>query len=99
PYRDLHSFPTRRSSDLYMGLDKPSEQILVGDDNCATRTPAKASLEDPRPSKYRFSAVLVLLAIIVLASFTQGRKATADAKSTDPDRKSTRLNSSHLVIS
>ena len=67
-----------------MEPDKPSEKILAVDNNCATRTPAKASLEDKRPGKYQFSAALILLAIIVLTSFTQGRKATAEVKSTDP---------------
>ena len=67
-----------------MEPDKPSETILAVDDNCATRTPEKASLENKRPGKYQFSAALVLLAIIVLASLTQGRKAAAEAKSTDP---------------
>src|SRR5205807_8991524 len=71
PHRDLHSFPTRRSSDLYQtpegGHCEPDREPV----------PAKEGADDNLCQK------------IARDSCEQGVG----------DRKSTRLNSSHLVIS
>src|SRR5205807_5692285 len=70
-HRDLHSFPTRRSSDL-----RPST-------SASATTISRARRSRARSRRARRSRTWnALLAAIVLA-----------------DRKSTRLNSSHLVIS
>src|SRR5947207_9765034 len=66
--RDLHSFPTRRSSDLILGLSdglRPHEALTV-----------RVRREDGDQISF-----------------------TAVARETKSDRKSTRLNSSHTVIS
>src|SRR5205807_10297671 len=79
--RDLHSFPTRRSSDLAVSLDEPDEE--------SGSTPDVA---DARPN--------------IEQNMVRGeRMATIRSPRTmfcsmlGRDRKSTRLNSSHLVIS
>src|SRR5437773_9313075 len=72
PHRDLHSFPTRRSSDLAPGIENleplPVQRVERMGDNHKTRRVTGSNGIMPRPS-----APL--------------------------DRKSTRLNSSHITIS
>src|SRR5699024_12607940 len=72
--RYLHSFPTRRSSDLYEYLRSHRQEFLL----LHTRTEEKAALSEEAP-------FCSLLQIYVLPSYR--------------DRKSTRLNSSHVSIS
>src|SRR5205807_10622810 len=79
--RDLHSFPTRRSSDL----------------RCSTsRARAQGRRDRPRPGEYgargRFACAFGQAGADSLQPAIGGRASCLD-------RKSTRLNSSHLVIS
>src|SRR5947207_13003508 len=70
PRRNVHSFPTRRSSDLAIAIEEGARGVLVLSADCpaATRADVKA-----------------------VAIGAQDEHAA--------DRKSTRLNSSHTVIS
>src|SRR5205807_10424085 len=85
----LHSFPTRRSSDL----PRARGFIFVG---------LRAELN--RMSRFKRLAVALALAFgAVSSAFVLPKFARAEEKTkmvlSEPDRKSTRLNSSHLVIS
>src|SRR5437588_12708921 len=82
---DLHSFPTRRSSDLYQQV---GQRQLVEIDKLPDR-PAAQVHECFRLDEKNLLAVLVYFAQL-------GLKPTLKAAG---DRKSTRLNSSHTVIS
>src|SRR5207253_8948513 len=88
PHRVLHSFPTRRSSDLLdaarssplrccLGCDRkiPSAMVAPSDESCPLAFAARA-----RPHRLRFIS---------------GRRRLSHRR----DRKSTRLNSSHVAIS
>src|SRR5205807_4700398 len=94
-HRDLHSFPTRRSSDLErraeIGLDEHEPADGGGHrkeghghppaaDLGTMRTEPGAEIEDDRELR-------------------ELRWLDADERPEPQDRKSTRLNSSHLVIS
>src|SRR5699024_12686760 len=77
-HRALHSFPTRRSSDLWAdALAGPSVRRLAG------------------PSVRRRGTS----ALHRLAATQSAAAALLSAFSPQPDRKSTRLNSSHVSIS
>src|SRR5690606_39800597 len=79
-HRDLHSFPTRRSSDLHRPDARP-----------ASRTTAPSAGHLPcRPDDCPVGRVSTLSA---------GRRRTPAPPTSPPDRKSTRLNSSHVKIS
>src|SRR5688500_20229721 len=69
----LHSFPTRRSSDLIVEMVRLMRAGL----------PTAFTIDGPKGPRYVAKMGAVLLA----------------KKTGQPDRKSTRLNSSHLVIS
>src|SRR5205807_6187365 len=92
---DLHSFPTRRSSDL-PSLTPPYRHtplFPLGADRTAYR---KLSADGIRTERVLSRDMLVVSA--------DALRALAEAAFTDinhllRDRKSTRLNSSHLVIS
>src|SRR5438132_5906039 len=75
PHRDLHSFPTRRSSDLKDRVEHRGSLSLSEDERVCPRP------TDGRQKKRRVEG----------AAPRGGRAET--------DRKSTRLNSSHTVIS
>src|SRR5204862_3798320 len=78
PPRDLHSFPTRRSSDLPPSAACPSQE-----------TPMSLScLRSSRSVVDRLSA-----------SLASAYAASCRLCDPAPDRKSTRLNSSHVEIS
>src|SRR5204862_6541872 len=77
---DLHSFPTRRSSDLYVVA-----RVLL-------RAARRVGLALGRPRL----APLVDVAAVAVWLVPAARVATRGAR---PDRKSTRLNSSHVEIS
>src|SRR5207244_11739282 len=66
-HRDLHSFPTRRSSDLGLVTEYPLRELLRRN--------------------------------LMLALHRSGRQAEALETYDQGDRKSTRLNSSHQIIS
>src|SRR5690606_40732729 len=94
PHRDLHSFPTRRSSDLDMVIDWAFEGIeAVGrvlrkalDVNLSGCSVPPAA--GPRPT----------CRIPLLDRAMQGNDGRSSMAS-PIDRKSTRLNSSHVKIS
>src|SRR5205814_8773078 len=75
-HRDLHSFPTRRSSDLLLQKATPR---MPPNRSCSCTDTASSSVRD------RIGATTVRACLAAL------RRKT--------DRKSTRLNSSHLGIS
>src|SRR5690606_40076962 len=79
---DLHSFPTRRSSDLLLGRERggPRRQALL--QRLLQLHPGQA------PSHLRDAARLA-----------RAGRAGARGRPADADRKSTRLNSSHVKIS
>src|SRR5437762_4864426 len=79
--RALHSFPTRRSSDLaerrrIAGSRDEEEAVRVARQQLVGRRGARVQLE-----------------------MHAARHEVADDRALDPDRKSTRLNSSHRCIS
>src|SRR5690242_21052471 len=76
-HRDLHSFPTRRSSDLL--------QALAGDLGALEIPPLEARGDALLPA---MAAALALAALAVRGDISAAQ-----------DRKSTRLNSSHMSIS
>src|SRR5205807_5924644 len=88
--RYLHSFPTRRSSDLTAAMlhptvwipasTRPEHRAFLPHGIDIREVPAAGNLDDPPQH-----------ADILIAGFEYAR--------TVEDRKSTRLNSSHLVIS
>src|SRR5207249_6106844 len=78
-HRYLHSFPTRRSSDLGR---------RYGSTFCA-RSPGRKPRRSPASTAGRTSTM----------RFTLSRSSASTAHATARDRKSTRLNSSHVSIS
>src|SRR5699024_11442950 len=78
-HRDLHSFPTRRSSDLIRQKIPLSLSKLCADEN-------------------RMIQILFILINNALHYLEQGW-ILIEAEEKDQDRKSTRLNSSHVSIS
>src|SRR5207249_8045149 len=92
--QDLHSFPTRRSSDLKRKRRAWSEVVATGD-SFAIKAHAKLDLQlwteyNPVEHKHTVFAVADIRRIGALKS---------DAGPEIADRKSTRLNSSHVSIS
>src|SRR5262245_65072873 len=83
-YRDLHSFPTRRSSDLVAeDVEKVNPDLVVRD-------------KEGKPYSVRYEQVNAML----LNEFLKEHKAFVEEQRTvEEDRKSTRLYSSHLGIS
>src|SRR5690606_40556853 len=82
--RDLHSFPTRRSSDLPLvraDLGEPAEQLHRG-----LVEPEVVDLPDDLAALHQVHAV-------------PGEAGEQQGLRVDLDRKSTRLNSSHVKIS
>src|SRR5207253_4368521 len=87
--RDLHSFPTRRSSDLE-NLELALENALVGAEHLLL-------VFFQRRRDEAFAARDRLLAVVVGGHRVQVRLRDLDVVA--EDRKSTRLNSSHVAIS
>src|SRR5438067_6179419 len=86
--RDLHSFPTRRSSDLVEHVDAARD--LQG------ATLARAGAEQERREENENDA----RGPVVQGCFSSSaRYCSMKARSPASDRKSTRLNSSHVSIS
>src|SRR5207253_9028794 len=77
-HRDLHSFPTRRSSDLY-------EMFLILDSFARIRKGKEPSVNYLRER--------------LLPAYREWHAANPFKARPRPDRKSTRLNSSHVAIS
>src|SRR5690606_42150897 len=91
--RDLHSFPTRRSSDLGARLD----ELVPAQGAARRRGDAGNASADPdaRPQGADMKrAPIIVLALLVGAAGLWWLFFRAP-----PDRKSTRLNSSHVKIS
>src|SRR5206468_6126575 len=91
-YRNLNSFPTRRSSDLDAGAKLPRTggrpEVAGGNAEGGaheTRTKARRSEVQARPAD--------------CAAPAQHRPGQSGARTNSRDRKSTRLNSSHDQIS
>src|SRR5690606_40355612 len=94
----LHPFPTRRSSDLdHLRLGTVGDGWRGGEGRAVLR-----GRRDPRPSRWALLAARRARARDGLRAdpLGQGRGAGgADLTVVDRDRKSTRLNSSHVKIS
>src|SRR5699024_12809717 len=75
PHPHLHSFPTRRSSDLLQAFRALGAEVAVNDHVCEYREPAISESFAFRPAEQQ----ALVLGVV--------------------DRKSTRLNSSHVSIS
>src|SRR5205807_10512433 len=97
PPRDIHSFPTRRSSDLL-------KEILVVASGCTDGT--ERVVEDWAGSEPRLRLIReaersgkASALNAILARFRGDILVLVNADTRLPDRKSTRLNSSYLVIS
>src|SRR5690606_41940125 len=84
-HRDLHSFPTRRSSDLQRGPGVVSWRGLTG-----RLTVSSVLAVSPEGSSTSMDT---------LRPVTSTSAASPTASSGSSDRKSTRLNSSHVKIS
>src|SRR5690606_42061485 len=84
-HRSLHSFPTRRSSDL------PGEASAVVTDvmGPVTEIDAPADSFTPPTGKH----------ILIMPCSSAGQGCVDEAEEEKRDRKSTRLNSSHVKIS
>src|SRR5207248_3653679 len=89
PHRDLHSFPTRRSSDLHMGVDASPRP---GFDSWIS-VPGQGKYIDP---EFNVDGKRIEAKGYVTDLFNE--KAVAFIRQKQ-DRKSTRLNSSHRTIS
>src|SRR5205807_10482247 len=77
-HRDLHSFPTRRSSDLFDArIAHPDGELRVAYEN------DRLTIDTPVPAELVW----------------KGKTKKIKPGKHEIDRKSTRLNSSHLVIS
>src|SRR5205814_10701266 len=90
-HRDLHSFPTRRSSDL--GMHQHQEfriyDVIRALPRSRPRTPKLLGLERREPPRLALTHHVV----------DRGNDALPVGLAEVVDRKSTRLNSSHLGIS
>src|SRR5207249_12195850 len=92
PHPDLHSFPTRRSSDLIrqLGIKGLADLLQAGFDHGVTFWDSA----DQYGSHPHLKEGLRRVAREKVTILTKTRATTADE-----DRKSTRLNSSHVSIS
>src|SRR5207244_8859300 len=88
-HRHPHSFPTRRSSDLARFSDGRPPASLVGGDRVGRGAPGPLRLR----SQTGFDRHAVARRTAV------GALQPASLGFPEPDRKSTRLNSSHQIIS
>src|SRR5699024_11509072 len=84
-------FPTRRSSDLILPTSGSAKFFQVLNEDIFTRKMSVIS--------YTKDALLADGADIVRLAESEGLTAHANARSASLDRKSTRLNSSHVSIS
>src|SRR5690606_39527464 len=96
-HRHLHSFPTRRSSDLYF-----SDVARIN----GMRAPDPIEVPADEPIRLRivniqvdFGLTVQMLRDTVPVSWTPVAKDGAELPAERKDRKSTRLNSSHVKIS
>src|SRR5205814_8930865 len=99
PLWPLHSFPTRRSSDL----DR-RDGLATSGDNHSAATCVAASTRSTFAAQYLYSGILpngssAGLVRRFAAASTKANGMNTTPSGTPSDRKSTRLNSSHLGIS
>src|SRR5205807_9033369 len=99
PHRAFHSFPTRRSSDLAvavvveLGHHRSIGIEGIADDGVDEPSVGLVQGIDQTPPGGQFASMALMLGVDIAESFLVEHWF-------DPqDRKSTRLNSSHLVIS
>src|SRR5690348_17661353 len=85
PHRNLHSFPTRRSSDLWLLRQTDGQWITIPSSSTSTVRPTSSSHGSrwPRPARRQ----------------GKRKKHKLSTLTSARDRKSTRLNSSHPSIS
>src|SRR5439155_22804620 len=94
--RDLHSFPTRRSSDLYSGPRFHEEMRDLGLTDLFESTVVSCEIGYMKPHPRIFQYALKSLGAAAEETAMVGDSLHADVEG---DRKSTRLNSSHVAIS
>src|SRR5690606_42110431 len=93
-YLNLHSFPTRRSSDLYISMDYQNQGGLFNED------PASSYITNVDYSRYVLRTNLELNVDKNMTAYLQMVGNIQDFLQPGVgDRKSTRLNSSHVKIS
>src|SRR5205085_10641268 len=85
-HRNLHSFPTRRSSDL---IEREEPDVLV----CDVRLPDGSGVDFTKEVKTKYPVIEIIL-LTAYGNIPDGVQAMKNG-----DRKSTRLNSSHSQIS
>src|SRR5207249_11766635 len=97
--RALHSFPTRRSSDLTAVRERGARSVT---DILTSRVPGllvvPASGVNGMGSRIRLRGVQSLVADRAPLVLLDGMRIEAGEDAFSPDRKSTRLNSSHVSI-
>src|SRR5207253_11024428 len=85
----LHSFPTRRSSDLRLpyklGSHQEGPSMAVRQKTAKSKAEARKGGSEIQPAKGKLGIMIPGMGAV--------------ATNHDPDRKSTRLNSSHVAIS
>src|SRR5205085_9755519 len=91
-HRDLHSFPTRRSSDL-------EYKESLGCEVCGETHPACLEFHHINPKEKRFSVGRLNDYLSVRLMKSEIAKCRLLCANCHRDRKSTRLNSSHSQIS
>src|SRR5207249_11714118 len=94
PHHNLPSFPTRRSSDLKVTLDISGEKVELDNEDIQVRLQAK-----PGWAAAQGSNVVVVLATELTPELLAEGLARDFVRIVQEDRKSTRLNSSHVSIS
>src|SRR5207253_6362470 len=98
PPRVLPSFPTRRSSDLPVSSRFTAAEVANVVNHAAAETFFVASELAPLVETLRAEARLPLVRRFV-AIGAEGDASLDALAAAEPDRKSTRLNSSHVAIS
>src|SRR5699024_12332706 len=97
-YWNMYSFPTRRSSDLVLGIQSLDAHIVSG--SCKLKSREVLNMSEEEWSKYRSRSISTIFqepgsALNPLQKV--GKQIEEILKI--QDRKSTRLNSSHVSIS
>src|SRR5205814_9176360 len=97
--RDLHSSPTRRSSDLSDGRTRRSNHLILGHDERDIVRPEFAIELAGRAERVVLPATAVVDRHFGIPLREIPFSPTSSLSPRQGDRKSTRLNSSHLGIS
>src|SRR5207302_5834261 len=99
PHLDLHSFPTRRSSDLRRPAHPPVVDGLLSARVSEMSTPRRRATDRVRARPVGFFGYLRLRHKLALMLTIAALLPVLGASTVAIDRKSTRLNSSHVKIS